>query len=139
MQSNDQFPLERDVHVDEFEIGLPQKGEQGRSKSKKKARVVIAVEYREGKSVSAYSKGIYEYSTASLKPIFDSHMKADANILADGWSGHKPLTEDFQKYIDEYFFRFNRRNHRTSILDKIIERFVLKKPIAFKLIQLNEI
>ncbi len=36
MQSSDQFPLERDVHVDEFEIGTPQKREQGRSKVKKR-------------------------------------------------------------------------------------------------------
>ncbi len=64
MQSSEQFPLERDVHVDEFEIGTPQKGEQGRSKSEKKLRLVIAVEYCEGKSGRAYAKGIEEYSTA---------------------------------------------------------------------------
>jgi hypothetical protein len=29
--------------VDEFEIGTPQKGEQGRSKSEKKIRIVIAL------------------------------------------------------------------------------------------------
>ncbi len=58
MQSSDQFPLERDVHVDKFEIGTPQKGEQGRSKSEKKVRLVIAVEYREEKSVRACFKGI---------------------------------------------------------------------------------
>jgi hypothetical protein len=28
--------------------------------------------------------------------------------------------EYLQKYIDEYFFRYNRRKHRASILDKII-------------------
>ncbi len=33
--SNDQYPLERDVYMDEFEI-TPQKGEQSRSKSDKK-------------------------------------------------------------------------------------------------------
>lgn len=41
-------PLDGDVHVDAFEIGTPQKGEQGRSKSEKKIRDVIAFEYRNG-------------------------------------------------------------------------------------------
>lgn len=30
MLSSEQYPLEDEVHVDEFEIGTPQKGEQGR-------------------------------------------------------------------------------------------------------------
>ncbi|MFT4535005.1 MAG: hypothetical protein ACJA1A_001410 [Saprospiraceae bacterium] len=46
MQSSERHPLENEVHVDEFEIGTPQKGEQGRSKSAKKIRVVLAVEQR---------------------------------------------------------------------------------------------
>ncbi|MFT6747468.1 MAG: transposase-like protein, partial [Glaciecola sp.] len=29
-----------------------------------------------------------------------------------------------EKYINEYFFRFNRRTHRKSILSKLIERMV---------------
>lgn len=36
MKSSQEYPLENDVHVDEFEIGTPQKGEQGRSKSRRK-------------------------------------------------------------------------------------------------------
>jgi hypothetical protein len=38
--------------------------------------------------------------------------------------------EYLQKYIDEYFYRFNRRNHRASILDKLIERCVECSPIT---------
>ena len=30
MKSSEQYPLTKQVHVDEFEIGTPQKGEQGR-------------------------------------------------------------------------------------------------------------
>ena len=40
MQSSKKYPLENEVHLDEFEIGTPQKGEQGRSHSEKKIRVV---------------------------------------------------------------------------------------------------
>ena len=92
---------------------------------------------------------IEDYSCESLKPIFEKHIKTDANIITDGWSGYKPLKESFpnltqklsnkgenfkmlhlqirnfknwlrgvhsycdhkylSKYIDEYFYRFNRR------------------------------
>ena len=58
MRSSEQFPLEDEVHVDEFEIGTPQKGEQGRSKSEKKIRIVIALEYRNGKPGRGYAKVI---------------------------------------------------------------------------------
>jgi hypothetical protein len=50
MESSQNYPLDGEVHVDEFEIGGPQEGEQGRSKSEKKVRLVIAVENREGKA-----------------------------------------------------------------------------------------
>ena len=172
MASSEQYPLENEVHVDEFEIGTPQQGEQGRSKSDKKVRVVIAFEHREGKSGRGYAKVIQDYSAESLKPIFDTHINNDAEVLADGWSGYKPLKEDYpnlkqtlsdkgknfkmlhiqirnfknwlrgvhsycnkeylQKYINEYFFRFNRRNHRASILDKIIQRCVIHKPLTIQ-------
>ncbi|MFT6748012.1 MAG: hypothetical protein ACJAZ2_002370 [Glaciecola sp.] len=51
MKSSEQFPLEQEVHVDEFEIGTPQKGEPGRSKSEHKVRVVIALEYRDARLI----------------------------------------------------------------------------------------
>ena len=178
MKSSEKYPLEDEVHVDEFEIGTPQKGEQGRSQSDKKDRVVIALEYRNGKTGRGYARVINDYSSASLKTIFDVHIKNDANILADGWSGYKPLkkeypnlkqtlsnkgknfpmlhiqirnfknwlrgvhsycdTEYLQRYIDEYFFRFNRRNHRKSILEKIITRFVAHEPTTYMELKLFE-
>lgn len=179
MKSSEQYPLEHDVHVDEFEIGTPQKGEQGRSKSKKKMRVVVAFEERDGKSGRGYAKVIEDYSNESLKPLFDTHIKEDANILADGWSGYKPLMQEYpnmkqtlsrqgknlkmlhiqirnfknwlrgvhsycnkeylQVYIDEYFFRYNRRNNRISILDKIIQRCVLHQPVSYQMIKTTAI
>jgi transposase-like protein len=177
MKSSEQYPLEDEVHVDEFEIGTPQAGEQGRSKSEGKVRVVIAFEHRDGKSGRGYAKVIQDYSAESLRPLFDHHIKNGAQVLADGWTGYKPLKEDYpdlkqtlsdkgknfkmlhiqirnfknwlrgvhswcnreylQKYINEYFFRFNRRNHRQSILDKIIERCVAHEPLTFEQIRIN--
>jgi len=35
-----------------------------------------------------------------------------------------------QKYIDEHFYRVNRRNHRATILEKLIERCVACTPMT---------
>lgn len=95
MKSSEEYPLEKEVHVDEFEIGTPKKGEQGRSKSVTKIRVVIAIENRDGKPGRGYAKVIEDYSCKSLKPIFEKHIKSDANIVTDGWSGYKPLKKNY--------------------------------------------
>ena len=177
MESSEQYPLEEEVHVDEFEIGTPQPGKPGRSKSEEKVRIVIAFEHRDGKSGRGYAKVIQDYSTESLRPIFEVHIKNNAKVLADGWAGYTPLKEDYpdmkqtlsdkgknfkmlhiqirnfknwlrgvhswcnreymQRYINEYFFRYNRRNHRASILDKIIERCASHKPLTFKQIKIS--
>lgn len=178
MKSSKKHPLIGDVHVDEFEIGTPQKGEQGRSKSEKKMRVVIAMEYRKGACGRGYAKVIQDYSAASLKPIFTEHISTDAQVLADKWPGYQPLIESYpnlkqiksekgrnfpmihqqirnfknwlrgvhsycnkehlEEYIGEYFFRFNRRNHRQSILNKALERMILHKPMTRKALMILE-
>lgn len=169
MESSGRHPLEGKVHVDEFEIGTPKKGEQGRSRSDSKMRVVVAYEYRNGKTGRGYGKVIEDYSSQSLRPIFNEHISERAHVLADKWSGYSPLKEQYpnlrqklsmkgenfrmihiqirnfknwlrgvhsycnkeylQKYINEYFFRFNRRNHRSTILERIIGRCVLHPPV----------
>ena len=175
MESSEQHPLENEVHVDEFEIGTPQKGEPGRSKTFKKMRVVLAIEERDGKAGRGYAKVIGDYSSTSLNTLFDCHIKPDAKVISDGWAGYKPIKENYpnmthklsdngqnfkmlhiqirnfknwlrgvhsfcekknlQKYIDEYFFRFNRRNHRDSILNRIIHRFLTHPPLTYKMIK----
>lgn len=97
MRSSEKYPLEKTVHVDEFEIGTPQKGEQGRSKSKSKIRIVLAIEIRGNKSGRAYAKVIEDYSCKSLRPIFETHIKSDAKIVTDKWSGYNPLKKNFPK------------------------------------------
>lgn len=171
MVSSGQNPLDGDVHVDEFEIGTPKKGEQGRSKSEKKIRIVIALESRGDKCGRGYAQVIEDFSAKSLRSIFDEHISNQANILADKWPGYSPLKQEYpylaQKlsnkgknfpmlhfqirnfknwlrgmhsycnsenitdYINEYFFRFNRRNHRKSILSKLIERMTYHRPMTY--------
>lgn len=173
LKSSKTNPLKGLVHVDEFEIGTPQKGEQGRSQSEKKSRVVIAVEIvDQGKVGNAYAQVITDFSTKSLKKIFDDHIDLQAEIVTDGWKSYTPLKRIYKKltqeisdngtnfpeihiqirnfknwlrgmhsfcssktlqdYIDEYFYRFNRRNHRKTIIDKIFDRFLMVKSPTYK-------
>lgn len=172
MESSQSHPLDGEVHVDEFEIGTPKKDEQGRAYSKGKVRIVLAVEYRQGKSGRAYAKVIDDFSSASIRPIFDQHINQNAHVVTDGWSAYKAFRSEYknlkqvlsekgknlpmlhiqirnfknwlrgvhsycdkkylQHYINEYFFRFNRRNHRETILDRLIERVAYAKPITKK-------
>jgi hypothetical protein len=88
MESSRQYPLSDHVHVDEFEIGTPQPGEYGRSKTEKKARVVIALEYRKGKPGRGYAQVIGDYSSGTLIKIFDDHIDPTAQIETDGWSAY---------------------------------------------------
>ena len=56
MKSSEKYPLEKTVHVDEFEVGTPKKGEQGRSKSQSKIRIVLTIELNENSKARSYSK-----------------------------------------------------------------------------------
>ncbi len=46
-------------------------------------------------SLEGVARVIQDYSAKSLQSIFDHHIKKDAEVLADGWSGYKPLKEDY--------------------------------------------
>ena len=41
------------------------------------------------------------------------------------------------QYIQEYFYRFNRLNFRTTILDKLLIRMATHSPITYKSIKCN--
>lgn len=175
MFSSEEHPLTAHVHVDEFEIGTPQEGEQGRSKSEKKTRVVLAMEYRDGKPGRGYAQVIDDFSAYSLIEIFDRHIDNHALIETDGWTGYKAIKNWYpgiqqklsdkgrnfkmihlqirnfknwlrgthsysaagylQKYIEEYFYRFNRRTHRGAIVENLLRRIVDCQPITYKMIK----
>jgi hypothetical protein len=98
MKSSENYPLEKQVHIDEFEIGTPQKEEQGRSRSKNKMRVVIALEYRDGKPGRGYPKIIENYGSKSFSIIFDIHINKDVEITIDRWSGCKPIKKKYHHF-----------------------------------------
>ncbi|MFT6369247.1 MAG: putative transposase YbfD/YdcC [Maribacter sp.] len=41
------------------------------------------------------AKVIEDYSAKSLRPIFDMHISTQAHILANRWTGSKPLAQDY--------------------------------------------
>ncbi len=149
------------VHVDELETGTPKEGEQGRSATESKSRVVMAVEILgNGKVGNAYARVFHDFSTKSLKTKFLDQINPDANIVTDGWRAYAPLKrlykkvtqemsnagknfpeiqirnvknwlrgthsfcepKNLQDYLNEYFFRFNRRNHRETIVENALNR-----------------
>ncbi len=96
MKSSLEHPLEDEVHVDEFEIGTPKKGQQGRSASEEKIRVVIAIEHRNGTAGRGYAQVITDYSCSSLKPIFDQHIARDAKWKQMDGVDINPLKQNIQ-------------------------------------------
>ncbi len=171
LKSSRKSPLKLAVHVDEFEIGTPKKGKQGRANTDEKARIVIAAEIRDGKVGNAYAQVISDFSSQSLKNIFDLHISKEAHVKTDGWKGYTPLKriykklvqeksdngtnfpeihiqirnlknwlrgvhsycslDNVQSYLDEYFYRFNRRNFRKSIISNIFDRVLVEKALTY--------
>ena len=52
---------------------------------------------------------------------------------------HKCKGHRLQNYLDEFHFRFNRRNHNDSILEKLLIRAVGLKPVTYKMIIKSEL
>jgi len=96
MKSSENKPIEGTVHVDEFVIGGKENMKPGRSKDSKKKKIVCAVELTDDEKVKrVYSMRIDDYSSESLKQIFNKHISQNAQIVTDEWTGYKPLTKNY--------------------------------------------
>jgi len=86
----------------------------------------------------------------SYNPIKDTHAieqiksKGGENfkelnnlvMLVKGWIRgihHHVSKEHMQKYLDEFFFRFNRKTFPKASFDRLIRNFMLSKPLLIKL------
>jgi len=167
MQSSKKYPLEGEVHVDEFFIGGPEEGKRGRSKGNKRL-VIIALEKVKQGVGRAYAEIIEGASAENLKPFFNAYIDKSAKVITDEWKGYVPLKKEYQKleqilsndgenfpdlhihimnlkgwlrgihhhcskerlqgYLDEYHFRYNRRNGLDGIFDVLIRRMMDGKP-----------
>lgn len=96
MKSSGTAPMEGIVQVDEFVVGGKENLKQGRSRDTKKKKIVCAVELTEDQKVKrVYAMKIEDYSSKSLKTIFDGHISKHSKVRTDEWSGYSPLTKEF--------------------------------------------
>lgn len=172
MKSSELYPLDNEVHVDEFVVGGVDEGEPGRSGGDKKLIVIGVERIANDKIGRAYGRVIKNSSTKEIKPFFETHLnKETSKVITDGWRGYRPLKAEYnleqilsakganfpqlhivimsfkgwlrgihhkcskrfmQGYLDEFFFRFNRRSFMKSIFHKLVERMALAQPYVYK-------
>ena len=160
--------LKGTVHVDEFFVGGAEKHKRGRAKGNKKL-VVVALEIIEKGVGRAYAEVIEHASSKELGLFLKKYVSTDADVVADEWTGYKPLKKEFLKlkqvesdngqnfkdihlhimnikgwlrgihhhcskehiqgYLNEYHYRYNRRNYMESMFDLLIIKMVFNDPI----------
>lgn len=97
MGSSGKYPVEGQVFVDEFVVGGKEKDTVGRSYHTKKKKVVCAVETTDKHKVKRmYAMQIDDYSSRSLRPLFEQHISKQANVITDGWKGYRPIRKEWQ-------------------------------------------
>ena len=96
MRSSENYPMEGNVHVDEFVVGGKEEGKVGRSYDSNKKKMVCAVELTDdGKVKRMYSLNIDTYSAKELEKVFEKHISKDANVVTDKWKGYRPLMKRY--------------------------------------------
>ncbi len=97
MASSQQYPLSGNVQVDEFVVGQKEEGKPGRSYKTKKKKVVCAVEISpQGKIKRGYALPIDDYSSKSIRQIFENHISKEASVKTDEWSAYKKLSKTYK-------------------------------------------
>lgn len=97
MKSSGNHPIEGEVHVDEFVVGGKETGKPGRSYLSKKKKVNCAVELTaDGKVKRFYALKIEDFSSKSLKEIFEKHISKEANVTTDEWRGYRPIAKEYK-------------------------------------------
>ena len=96
MQSSGDYPMNGNVHVDEFVLGGREKEQVGRSYKAKKKKAITAVELTDdGKVKRMYAMRIEDFSARSLQDIFVNHISREAKITTDKWRGYRPITKAY--------------------------------------------
>ena len=94
MESSQNYPMDGNVHIDEFVLGGREKDKVGRSYKAKKKKAVTAVELtKEGKVKRMYAMRIEDFSAKSLQYIFINHVSRDAKVTTDKWRGYRPISK----------------------------------------------
>ena len=94
MKSSESHKMNDRVQVDEFTIGGKEEGKQGRSYDTKKKKVLCAMELTDrGKVKRFYALKIPDFSSKSLRTIFDKHISKTAQVTTDQWKEYKPIKD----------------------------------------------
>ncbi len=94
MKSDGKDGMKGLVQIDEFTVGGKEDGKQGRNYDAKKKKVVCAVELTDqGKVKRFYALKIKDFSSKSLRIIFDKHIDNSAQIVTDDWKGYRPIKD----------------------------------------------
>lgn len=97
MKSSGNNPIDGIVHIDEFVVGGKETGKQGRSYSAKKKKASCAVELtKDGKVKRFYALKITDFSSKSLKVIFEKHISKQAKVTTDEWRGYRPIAKEYE-------------------------------------------
>ena len=92
--------LKGQVEVDEFVVGGPEAGKQGRSKGQKR-EVVLAIKTSDYGINRAYGQVINGSGTKELRPFFEGYISSQAVIKTDGWRGYSPLKASYP-FLKQY-------------------------------------
>lgn len=96
MTSSFQYPLTGACEVDEALFGGKISGKRGRGALKKKKVAVVIQKSGNGGISRAYAMSIADFSTKSLRPIFDRHIDKSAKTIdTDKWKGYSPLQAEW--------------------------------------------
>jgi len=86
------------VQVDEFYVGGPGKKKRGRSHTKNKKLVIMAVESYRNKKVLRGSAQIIERATSkNIRSFMRKNVSKQAEVKSDKWRGYIPLKEEYSK------------------------------------------
>lgn len=95
MKSSEDYPLSGQVEVDEAFIGQTEEGKMGRG-AENKAQIVVTIEKNGASGIKRmYARRIKDASSDELRPIFEKHISANAQIVTDKWKGYVPLKEEY--------------------------------------------
>jgi transposase-like protein len=96
MKSSGNYPMDGNIHIDEFVVGGKEKGKVGRSYDSKKKKALCAVELTDmGKIKRMYAIRINDFSSKELEKIFSKHIDQQASITTDLWKGYRPLAKKY--------------------------------------------
>ena len=96
MKSSENYPMDENVHKDEFVVGGKEEDKPGRSYDSKKKKSICAVESTEdGKVKRFYALKFKDFSSKSLRTIFDKHISTQASVTTNEWKGYIPIMKDY--------------------------------------------